>query len=114
MLMDAKCPQHLSISQSRQHSWAAQQLVLLLARLAHHLLVWSQQWLSRVPQLQHRLRGSGMVRLLQEVWTVPGMLCWQQGWLVRVHFDLLHPLARLLQRGFAALFRDRVVVRCLR
>ena len=106
--------QGLGIVKRRQHHWAAQQLVLLLARLAHHLLVWSQQWLSRSPQLRQRLRGYGLVRLLQEVWTVPGVLYWEQGWLVRIYFDPLHPLARLLQRGFAALFGDRVMVRCLR
>jgi hypothetical protein len=98
----------------RQHHWEAQQLVLLLARLAHHLLVWSQQWLSRLPQLRHRLRGYGLVRLLQEVGTVPGVLCWEHGWLVSVRFDPLHPLARVLQGGFAALLGDHVVVRCLR
>lgn len=106
--------QGLGIVKRRQHSWEAQQLVLLLARLAHHLLVWSKQWLGRLPQLRHRLRGYGVVRLLQEVWTVPGVLHWEHGWLVSVRFDPLHPLARLLQRGFAALFGDRVVVRCLR
>jgi Transposase DDE domain group 1 len=106
--------QGLGIVKRRQRRWDAQQLVLLLARLAHHLLLWSKQWLSRLPQLRHRLRGYGVVRLLQEVWTVPGMLCWQHGWLVSVRFDPLHPLARLLQGGFAALFGDRVVVRCLR
>jgi hypothetical protein len=106
--------QGLGIVKRRQHKWEAQQLVLLLARLAHHLLVWSQQWLSRLPQLRHRLRGYGVVRLLQEVWTVPGVLHWEQGWLVRVHFDPLHPLARVLQGGFAALLGDHVVVRCLR
>jgi Transposase DDE domain group 1 len=106
--------QGLGIVKRRQHKWEAQQIVLLLARLAHHLLLWSKQWLSRLPQLRHRLRGYGLVRLLQEVWTVPGVLHWEQGWLVRMYFDPLHPLARLLQRGFAALFGDRVVVRCLR
>jgi Transposase DDE domain group 1 len=106
--------QGLGIVKRRQHHWEAQQLVLLLARLAHHLLLWSQQWLSRLPQLRHRLRGYGVVRLLQEVWTVPGVLHWEHGWLVSVRFDPLHPLARLLQGGFAALFGDRVVVRCLR
>jgi hypothetical protein len=59
-------------------------------------------------------RPYGLVRLLQAVWTVPGVLCWQQGWLVSVRFDPLPPLARVLQGGFAALFGDRVVVRCLR
>jgi hypothetical protein len=106
--------QGLGSVKRRQHHWEAQQLVLLLARLAHHLLVWSKQWLSRSPQLRHRLRGYGVVRLLQEVWTVPGVLCWEHGGLVRVRFDPLHPLARLLQGGFAALLGDHVVVRCLR
>lgn len=106
--------QGLGIVKRRQRHGEAPQLVLLLARLAHHLLVWSQQWLSRLPQLRRRWRGYGVVRLLQEVWTVPGVLCWQQGWLIRVRFDPLHPLARLLQRGFAALFGDHVVVHCLR
>jgi hypothetical protein len=106
--------QGLGIVKRRQHHWEAQQLVLLLARLAHHLLRWSKQWLSRLPQLRRRLRGYGVVRLLQEVWTVPGVLHWEHGWLVSVRFDPLHPLARLLQRGFAVLFGDRVAVRCLR
>lgn len=106
--------QGLGIVKRRQHHWEAQQLVLLLARLAPHLLVWSQQWLSRLPQLRHRLRGYGLVRLLQEVWTVPGVLCWEHGWLVSVRFDPLPPLARVLQGGFAALLGDHVVVRCLR
>jgi Transposase DDE domain group 1 len=106
--------QGLGIVKRRQHYWEAQQLVLLLARLAPHLLVWSKQWLSRLPQLRQRLGGYGVVRLLQEVWTVPGVLCWQHGWLVSVRFDPLHPLARVLQGGFAALLGDHVVVRCLR
>jgi hypothetical protein len=106
--------QGLGIVKRRQHHWEAQQLVLLLARLAPHLLVWSKQWLSRSPQTQRRLRGYGVVRLLQEVWTVPGVLHWEHGWLVSVRFDPLHPLAHVLQGGFAALLGDHVVVRCLR
>jgi hypothetical protein len=106
--------QGLGIVKRRQHSWAAQPLVLLLARLAPHLVVWSKQWPSRLPQLHHRLRGYGVVRLLQEVWTVPGVLPWQHGELVRMYCDPSHPLARLLQRGFAALFRECVLVSCLR
>ena len=43
----------------RQRRWEAQQMVLLLARLAHHLLLWGQQWLSRVPATRWRLRGDG-------------------------------------------------------
>jgi DDE family transposase len=106
--------QGLGLVKRRQHRWEAQQMVLLLARLAHHLLLWSKRWLSRVPAIRWRLRGYGVVRLLQEVWTVPGIMQRRKGWMVCVHFDPLHPLAKVLQEGFVALFRGRVRVLCLR
>jgi len=106
--------QALGLVKRRQHTWEAQQVVLLFARLAHHLLLWSKRWLSRVPSTRWRLRGYGLVRLLQEVYTVPGVTRWRRGWLVSVRFDPLHPLATPLQQGFAALFGGRVYVRCWR
>src|SRR4029453_7533956 len=106
--------QALGLVKRRQHTWEAQQMVSLLARLAHHLLVWSKRWLSREPNTRWRLEGYGLVRLLQEVYTVPGVTRWRRGWLVSVRFDPLHPLATVLQQGFAALFGERVQVRCWR
>jgi hypothetical protein len=98
----------------RQHKWEAQQMVLLLARLAHHLLLWSKRWLRRVPTTRGRLEGYGLVRLLQEGTPVPGVIRWRHGWMVSVHCDPVHPLAAALQQGFAALFRGRVRVGFLR
>ena len=46
--------QALGVVKRRQHKWEAQQMVLLVARLAHHLLLWSQGWLSRVPTTRGR------------------------------------------------------------
>jgi hypothetical protein len=106
--------QALGLVKRRQHKWEAQQMVLLLARLAHHILLWSKRWLSRVPTTRWRLDGYGLVRLLQEGTTVPGVIRWRRGWMVSVHFDPLHPLAEALQQGFAALFRGRVRVGILR
>jgi hypothetical protein len=106
--------QALGLVKRRQHKWEAQQLVLLLARLAHHILLWSKRWLSRGPTTRWRLEGYGLVRLLQEGTTVPGVIRWRRGWMVSVHFDPLHPLAAALQQGFAALFRGRVRVGILR
>ena len=63
----------------RQRQWEAQPIVLLLAHLAHHLLVWAKWWLSREPATRRRLRGYGLVRLLQEVGTVPGALNYSPG-----------------------------------
>src|SRR5215831_3988746 len=76
--------QALGMAKRRQRQWEAQQIVLLLARLAHHLLLWAKRWLSREPATRRRLRGYGLVRLLQEVGTVPGVLFWQHGWLVSI------------------------------
>jgi hypothetical protein len=106
--------QALGLVKRRQHKWEAQQVVLLLARLAHHILLWGKRWLSRVPTTRWRLDGYGLVRLLQEGTTVPGVIRWRCGWMVSVHFDPLHPLAEALQQGFAALFRGRVRVGILR
>src|SRR6184192_4554352 len=106
--------QALGLVKRRQHTWEAQQVVLLLARLAHHLLLWSKRWLSRVPSTRWRLQGYGLVRLLQEVYTVPGVTRWRRGWMVSVRFSPLHPLATPLQESFSRLFHGRVRVGYLR
>jgi hypothetical protein len=106
--------QALGLVTRRQHRWEAQQMVLLLARLAHHLLLWGKQWLSRVPTTRRRLPGYGLVRLLRDVWAVPGVIRWRRGWMVSVRFSPLHPLATPLQASFSTLFRRRVRVGILR
>jgi hypothetical protein len=106
--------QALGLVTRRQRRWEAQQMVLLLARLAHHLLLWGKQWVSRVPTTRRRLQGYGLVRLLRDVWAVPGVIRWRRGWMVSVRFSPLHPLATPLQASFSALFRGRVRVGCLR
>ena len=106
--------QALGLVPCRQRRWEAQQMVLLLARLAHHLLLWGKRWLSRVPATRRRLRDYGLVRLLRDVWAVPGVIRWRRGWMVSVRFSPLHPLATPLQASFSALFHGRVRVGCLR
>ena len=51
--------QALGLGTRRQRRWEAQQIVLLLARLANPLLLWGKQWLSRVPATRRRLQGYG-------------------------------------------------------
>ena len=98
----------------RQRRWEAQQLGLLVARLAHHLLRWGKQWRSRGPATRGRLQGYGLGRLRRDVWAVPGVIRWRRGWMVSVRFSPLPPLATPLQESFSALFRGRVRVGCLR
>jgi hypothetical protein len=98
--------QALGLVTRRQRKWEAQQMVLLLARLAPHLLLWGKQWLSRVPATRRRL--------LRDVWAVPGVIQWRRGWMVSVRFSPLHPLATPLQESFSTLLRGRVRVGFLR
>ena len=56
-MIEATCGQDkqaLGIVKRRQHKWEAQQMVLLFARLAHHIRLWSKRWLSRVPTTRGR------------------------------------------------------------
>jgi hypothetical protein len=116
-MIEATCcqdKQALGLVTHRQRQWEAHPRLLRLARLAHHLLLWGKQWLSQVPTPQRRLQGYGWVRLLRDVWAVPGVSRWRRGGRVRVRFFPLHPLARPLQASFSALFHGRVRVGILR
>ena len=77
----------LGLVNRRQHTWEAQHMGLLFARVAHPILLWSKSGLRQVPTTRWRFHGYGLGRLLQEGMTVPGVLRWRRGWMVRVHCD---------------------------
>jgi hypothetical protein len=81
----------LGLAVIRKRRLPAQTMVVLLTALAHNLLVWSRSWLSaRVP----RVRELGIVRLIQELWAVPGRVKLVAEGLCRVRFRTQHPRAR--------------------
>jgi len=81
----------LGLAGLRKHKLAAQKVVVVLMELAHNVLVWSRRWLAqRVP----RLGQFGIVRLVQEVWAVPGRVKLVADWPRRVRLRPEHPRAR--------------------
>ena len=46
--------QALGLVKRRQHTWEAQHMVVLFARLAHHLLLWRKAGMSRGPPTRWR------------------------------------------------------------
>jgi hypothetical protein len=90
----------LALAVIRKRRLAAQKLVVLLMQLAHNVLIWSRCWLAAQAP---RLRGYGIVRLVQEVWAVPGRvkLCAEAVQRVRLCHD--HPRARDVCCGFRPL-----------
>jgi hypothetical protein len=102
----------LGLGVLRKHKLAAQTIVVLLGALAHNVLVWSRAWLAMgAPHLQ----SLGIVRLVQEVWAVPGRVkltppateidgtAAATGDLRRVRLRPEHPLARAVVRGLRQL-----------
>src|SRR5215467_6139139 len=59
----------LALAVIRKRRLVAQTVVVRLSELAHNVLVWARGWLA---QAAPRLRSYGVVRLVQEVWAVPG------------------------------------------
>lgn len=87
----------LGLAVVRKGRLAAQMLVVLLMQLAHNVLIWARQWLvAQAP----RLRGCGIVRLVQEVWAVPGRIKLSEQNIQRVRLCRDHPRARDVCCGF--------------
>lgn len=92
--------QGLGLAMIRKHRLPAQKLVILLLQLAHNVLLWTRQWLSRaVP----RLEEYGIVRLIGQVWAIPGRVKLTESGLVRGRLRRDHPRGRDVCRGFRPL-----------
>lgn len=101
MEADLKSDKHgLALAVIRKQRLVAQTVVVLLVELAHNVLVWARGWLA---QNAPRLRGYGIVRLVQEVWAVPGRVKLAGKEVQRVRLRRLHPLAREVVLGWRSL-----------
>jgi hypothetical protein len=94
--------QGLGLRARRKRKLVAQEMVVLLTGLAHNLLLWCRRWLA---QGDDRLEKLGMVRLVKEVWAVPGRVTFHQQQLSRVRLEQAHPLGRQVRRGLSALLQ---------
>ncbi len=90
----------LALAVIRKRRLAAQRLVVLLTQLAHNVLLWSRQWLAAHAP---RLRECGIIRLVQEVWAVPGRVKLSAEGVQRVRLRREHPRARDVCCGFRSL-----------
>jgi hypothetical protein len=109
MEADLKSDKHgLGLAVIRKHLLPAQKLVVLLVQLAHNILIWARSWLSKHAP---RLHEYGIVRLIGQVWAIPGRvkLTEQEG-VVRVRLRQEHPRARDVCQGFLPLLQQRQIL----
>jgi hypothetical protein len=90
----------LGLGVLRKQKLAAQKLVVLLGQWAHNVLIWARHWLARGAP---RLGGFGIVRLVQEVWAVPGRVKLVDDRLKRVRLNPDHPQAHSVYHGLGLL-----------
>ncbi|MBV8694359.1 MAG: transposase [Ktedonobacteraceae bacterium] len=89
--------QGLGLATIRKHRLPAQKIVILLMQLAHNVLLWARRWLSKaVP----RLNEYGIVRLISQVWAIPGRLKLIDQQVQRIRLQPTHPRTRDVWRGF--------------
>src|SRR5947209_4851542 len=81
--------QGLGLGKRSKKRFAAQQMVLLLASLAHNVIVWARRWLAS-PALQHY----GPLRMVRDVFHISGFLLTDaSGQLTQVVLNQAAPLA---------------------
>jgi hypothetical protein len=98
---DLKGDKHgLGLATIRKHRLPAQKMVILLMQLAHNVLLWARQWLS---ESTPRLREYGIIRLIQQVWAIPGRLKLTDQRVQRIRLRPAHPRTRDVCRGFRPL-----------
>jgi hypothetical protein len=104
MEADLKSDKHgLGLAVIRKHLLPAQKMVVLLVELAHNILMWARQWLG---ECAPRLHQYGVVRLIQQVWAIPGRVKLTDKGVVRVRLRREHPRARDVCRGFLPLLAN--------
>jgi hypothetical protein len=92
MEADLKSDKHgLGLGVLRKRKLAAQELLGLLGQLAHNVLIWARTWLAADAP---RLAALGIVRLVRDVWAIPGRVKVVGAQVRRVRLCALHPRAR--------------------
>lgn len=76
--------QGIGITKRRKKRFAAQQMVMLLSALAHNVIIWSRHWLARISP---RFLQFGILRMIRDVYSIPGLLKIERGLVVGIIFD---------------------------
>jgi hypothetical protein len=83
--------QGLGLVKRRKFSLMGQEMLVLLAQLAHNLVVWAKGWLA---ELSAELDSFGVQRLVRDLFAIAGAVVFHCGRLVKVKLNQRNRLAR--------------------
>jgi hypothetical protein len=92
----------LQLLRRRKQCWHAQEAWVILSDLAHNLLIWSKDWMFTGSSLD----SYGLLRLVQDVFVIPGSLEFKGDKLVKVSLQKTHPFAPEMQSCLQTLFKN--------
>jgi hypothetical protein len=96
--------QGLGLTRRNKHRFAAQEMLVLLAQLAHNLVIWTRNDLA---QADPRLQRYGILRTVRDALHIPGQVQFDsQGQVEAVTLNQKHPLALAFQKAFGPLSGD--------
>lgn len=113
--------QALSLRKYRKASFIAQQVLLLLAELAHNLMIWMKTWFIEAVEMpkttsektenahrktQEVLQSRGLKRLRRDILAVPGKVCFQGKKVVGIKINPLYPIITHVSIACKALFQQ--------
>ena len=99
--------QGLGLTKRNKKKMVAQPIVVLLALLAHNVILWARQWLAeRAPQLNHY----GIVRMVRDVFTMRGLIQLDaDASLVSIMLDKADRLATTVSSGLRRMLKNTSV-----
>jgi hypothetical protein len=102
--------QGLFLAKRNKRSFTAQEVLVLLAQLAHNLLIWTR---NALPDTQPSAQHLGILRLVRDVLTIPGKIELDgQGHLLVITLNQRCPFAAALIQAFAALLAADGLLLC--
>jgi hypothetical protein len=91
----------LQLARRRKRCWEAQEAWVILSDLAHNLLLWSKNWMFAGSSFE----SYGLLRLVQDVFVIPGSMEFKGEKLIKVSLQKNHPFALEMQACLQALFK---------
>jgi hypothetical protein len=93
--------QGLGLARRNKHHFVAQEMLVLLAQLAHNVVIWTRNTLA---QADPRFQRYGIQRMVRDALQIPGQIQFNvDGEIVSVTLNDQHPLAPVFLKAFAML-----------
>jgi hypothetical protein len=99
--------QGLGLTKRNKRKFTAQQVVVVLASVAHNVVIWARQWFAEVSA---RFAGYGILRMVRDVFQMRGRVTLTtEGRVTDIVLDQGEPMVLEIVKGLRALLTDKTV-----